>query len=70
MAQYTKNMTAGAQGIAGGVGLIQRPLQWVKGAGVATAVVEVTAEAHIQSLAQKLPYAMSVVQKRKKKKKN
>ena len=32
--------------------------QCVKGSGVATAVAQVTAAAHIQSLAQKPPHAM------------
>ena len=34
------------------------PLQWIKGPGIATAAVEVTAVAKIQSLVQELPYAM------------
>ena len=34
------------------------PPQWIKGPGIATAAVEVTAVAKIQSLVRELPYAM------------
>ena len=44
------------------------PVQWVKGSGVAAAVVQVTAAAWIQSLAQELPYATGAAIKKKKKK--
>ena len=33
-------------------------VQWLKGSGVATAAVEITAVARIQSLAHELPYAV------------
>ena len=43
-------------------------MQWVKGSGVAVAMAQVTAVAQIQSMAQKLPYAMGVAIKKKKEK--
>ena len=40
-------------------------VQWVKGFGLAIAVIEVAAEAQIQSLAQELTYAMCSATKKK-----
>ena len=48
-------------------GSISTLAQWIKGSGVVTAVDYVPVVAQIQSLAQKLPYAMGVVIKLKKK---
>ena len=45
-------------GCGGGAGSIPGLAQWVKRPGVAAAAVQVTAAAWIQSLAQKLPYAI------------
>ena len=46
------------------MGLIPRPVQWIKGFGVAAAVAQVTAVAQIQCLAQELPYAVGAAIKR------
>ena len=35
-------------------------MQWVKGSGTAAALAQIPATAQIQSLAQKLPYAVSM----------
>ena len=40
------------------------PLQWIKGPGIATAAVDVTAVAGIQSLVQEFPYATSTLVKK------
>ena len=48
-------------------GSISTLAQWIKGSGVVTAVDYAPVVAQIQSLAQKLPYAMGVVIKLKKK---
>ena len=61
MVQWVKNLTAVAQFAA--------EVQWVKGSGIATAVVQVAAVAWIPSLAQELPLAMGVATKKKKKQK-
>ena len=45
------------------------PLQWIKGPGIATAAVDVTAVAGIQSLVQEFPYATSTLVKKNKKQK-
>ena len=45
-------------------GLIPGPAQWVKGSGIATAAVWITALAQIQCLAQEVPH--TVVQSLKK----
>ena len=47
--------------------MIPSPAQWVKGSGIAAALVWVTAVARIQSLARELPYAKDVAKKEKKK---
>ena len=52
MAQWVKNPTAASH-----VGKIPCPVQWVKGSDVASAVVQVTAVAWIQSLTWELLYA-------------
>ena len=44
--------------LCGGASLILDLVQWVKGSGIAVAMVKVTAVAQIQSLAQVLPYAI------------
>ena len=58
MAQWVKNLTA----VAGVTTEVQvqspGPDRQIKGSGIAAAVVQVTASAWIQSLAQELPYAM------------
>ena len=41
------------------------PLQWIEGPGIATAAVDVTAVAGIQSLVQEFPYATSTLVKKK-----
>ena len=51
--------TAVGSGHCGGMGLIPGPVQWVKGAGIATAVAQI--------LAWKLPHASAVAIKKKKK---
>ena len=49
-------------------GRVPTVVQWVKGSGFASAVLQVTAMAWSQSLARELPYAMGVAIKKKKKK--
>ena len=44
---------------------LQSPAQWIKGSGISTAAVEVTAVAGIQSLVQEFPYATSTLVKKK-----
>ena len=44
----------------GGKGPIPSPAQWVNGSGIAAAVVQVTAEAQIRSLACEFAYTMGV----------
>ena len=44
---------------------VQSLVQWVKGYGVATAMVYVTVAARIHSLAQELPHAVGVAIKKK-----
>ena len=61
MAQCVKNTTT----VAWDAGWIPGPAQWVKGSGTVTAVVQVAAEAWIQSLAWELPYAAGVALKKK-----
>ena len=41
------------------MGLIPGPAQWVKGSGIAAAVPQAAAAAHIRSLAQELPHAVT-----------
>lgn len=43
-----------------GVGSIPCLVQWVKVSSIATAAVQVAAATQIQSLAQEIPYSMSV----------
>ena len=45
--------------------MIAGPEQWVKGSGIAATVAEVTAVAHIQSKAWKLPYVVRMAEKEK-----
>ena len=45
------------------MGSIPSEMQWIKGSGVAVAVVQVTAAAQIQSLAWELPYTAGVATK-------
>ena len=47
------------------MGLIPGPVQWVKGSGVAAAVVQVAAVAWSQPLAQELPYVTGVAIKKR-----
>ena len=47
------------------MGSIPSEMQWIKGSGVAVAVVQVTAAAQIQSLAWELPYTAGVAAKKK-----
>ena len=49
--------------------MIHSPMQRVKGSGIATTGVQVTAAAQIQYLALELSYANSVAKKKKRKKK-
>ena len=63
IAQWIKNLTAVAQ-VTVEAGSISASVQWVKGPGIATAVVNVAGAAWIQSLAQELPYATSVAIKK------
>ena len=44
---------------------LQSPAQWIKGSGISTAAVEVTAVAGIQSLVQEFPYSASTLIKKK-----
>ena len=46
--------------------LIPAQVQWVKGSGLVTAEVQITAVAPIQFLAWELPYAMDAALKKKK----
>ena len=58
MVQWVKNLTAAAQ-VAEEVYV--RSLDWcggLKGFGVATAIVQITTTAQIQSLAWEIPYAV------------
>ena len=63
VAQWVKNLTATAWVTAD---LTPGLVQWVKGSSIATAELEVTAVAHFQSLAEKLPYTMGAAIKIKK----
>ena len=56
MAQWVKNSTAVTQ-VTEEADSIFGMERWVKGAGIATTVAQVTAVAQIQSLAQEVPYA-------------
>ena len=49
---------------------LQSPAQWIKGSGISTAAVEVTAVAGIQYLVQEFPYAASTLIKKNKTNKN
>ena len=50
-------MAAVSQGHYGDMGLIPNLVQWIKGSGIAMAVLKGTAVAGIQSLILELPYA-------------
>ena len=55
-----------------GASSIPGPVQWIKGSGIDTAMAEVASVVWVQSLAQELPYAVSIAikfLKRKKKEK-
>ena len=56
--QQVKDSTPAVHGHCGGMGLIPGLVQWVKGSGVATAVLQVEAVAQIWSLAWQCPYAV------------
>ena len=59
MTQWVENLIAVAQ-VAAKVqvqSLLQPPVHWVKGSGVAAVAVQLTAVAQIQTLTQELPYA-------------
>ena len=64
MAQWVKNMTVAAW-VAAEIG----PAQWVKGSGVAVAVVQVVAGAWNQSLAWELLYVVGMAEKQKERRK-
>ena len=51
------------------MGSIPRPAQWIKGSSFATAMAQVAAAAHIQSLAQELSHAVGMAIKNKNKQK-
>ena len=57
--QWVKNLTAVAWATV--------EVQWIKGSGIATAVVQVAAAARIQSLAWELPHAASAAINKKRK---
>ena len=65
MAQWVKTLTAVGVGCCGGTSLVPDLTDWVKGSGVALALVQVTAAAWIQSLARELPDASDVAMRKK-----
>ena len=65
MAKWIKNPTSAARVAEEAWGSLPSSVKWVKRSGMATAVAWVPAVAGIQSLAQKLPYAMGAAIKKK-----